>query len=98
MSVLLIAEHNNKQLKPFTLNAVTAASQIDADVHAVVIGQNCGDASKMLSELPLVKALGVSRDNNFWVFDQDQQALKKLSGKLELISNSGNLINITSKS
>ena len=55
MSVLLIAEHNNKQLKPFTLNAVTAASQIDADVHAVVIGQNCGDASKMLSELPLVK-------------------------------------------
>ena len=29
MSVLLIAEHNNKELKPFTLNAVTAASQID---------------------------------------------------------------------
>ena len=50
------------------------------------------------SELPLVKALGVSRDNNFWVFDQDQQTLKKLSSKLELISNSGNLINITSKS
>ena len=33
MSVLLIAEHNNKELRPFTLNAVTAASQIDADVH-----------------------------------------------------------------
>ena len=32
MAVLLIAEHNNKELKPFTLNAVTAASQIDADV------------------------------------------------------------------
>ena len=27
MSVLLVAEHNNKELKPFTLNAVTAASQ-----------------------------------------------------------------------
>ena len=55
MSVLLIAEHNNKELKPFTLNAVTAASQIDTDVHGLVIGNNCGDAAKALSELPLVK-------------------------------------------
>ena len=55
MSVLLIAEHNNKELKPFTLNAVTAASQIDADVHGLVIGNNCADAAKALSELPLVK-------------------------------------------
>ena len=55
MSALLIAEHNNKELRPFTLNAVTAASQIDADVHALIIGQSCGDAAKALSELPLVK-------------------------------------------
>ena len=55
MSVLLIAEHNNKELRPFTLNAVTAASQIDADAHALIIGQSCGDGAKALSELPLVK-------------------------------------------
>jgi len=55
MSVLLIAEHSNKEVRPFTLNAVTAASQIDTDVHAVVIGQSCDVASKALSELPLVK-------------------------------------------
>ena len=55
MSVLLVAEHNNKELKPFTLNAVTAASQMDTDLHAVIIGNNCGDAAKKLSELPLVK-------------------------------------------
>jgi|TARA_B100000614_G_scaffold188195_1_gene169161 electron transfer flavoprotein alpha subunit len=55
MSVLLIAEHNNKELRPFTLNAVTAASQIDGDVHAVIIGQNCDEAAKSLSELPLIK-------------------------------------------
>jgi len=55
MSVLLITEHNNKELKSFTLNAVTAASQIDADVHALVIGNNCADAAKAASELPLVK-------------------------------------------
>ena len=55
MSVLLIAEHNNKEIKPFTLNAATAASQMDTDVHAVIIGQNCSDAAKALSELPLIK-------------------------------------------
>ena len=55
MAVLLIAEHNNKELKPFTLNAVTAASQIDAEVHAVIIGQGCDGSAKALSELPLIK-------------------------------------------
>ena len=55
MSVLLIVEHNNKELKSFTLNAVTAASQIGTDVHALVIGNNCGDVAKATSELPLVK-------------------------------------------
>jgi len=55
MSVLLIAEHNNKELKAFTLNAVTAASQIDTDVHALVIGNNCTDVAKAASQLPLVK-------------------------------------------
>ena len=55
MAVLLIAEHNNKELKPFTLNAATAASQIDVEVHAVIIGQNSESVVKKLSELPLVK-------------------------------------------
>ena len=55
MAVLLIVEHNNKELKPFTLNAVTAASQIDAEVHALIIGNNSAEATKALSELPLVK-------------------------------------------
>ncbi len=55
MSVLLIAEHNNKELRPFTLNAATAASQIDADVHAIIIGHDCGEVAKALSKLPLIK-------------------------------------------
>ena len=36
MSVLLIAEHNNKEIRPFTLNAITAASQIHTDIHVLV--------------------------------------------------------------
>ncbi len=55
MSVLLIAEHNNKELKAFTFNAITAASQVDGDVHALLIGNNCADVAKSLSEIPLIK-------------------------------------------
>jgi electron transfer flavoprotein alpha subunit len=55
MAALLIVEHNNKELKAFTLNAATAASQIDGEVHALVIGNNCADAAKAASELPVVK-------------------------------------------
>lgn len=47
------------------------------------------------ANLPLVEAIGMSRDNNFWVFDQDEQALKKLDTKMNVLSNSGNIINIT---
>ena len=55
MAVLLIAEHNNKELRPFTLNAVTAASQIDEDVHALIIGHNSDEATKVLAALPAIK-------------------------------------------
>ena len=55
MAVLLVAEHNNTELRPFTLNAATAASQIDDEVHAVIIGQNSEPAAKKLSQLPIVK-------------------------------------------
>ena len=41
MSVLLIAEHNNKEIRSFTLNAITAASQIDTMFMSLLIGKNC---------------------------------------------------------
>ena len=46
MSVLLIAEHNNKEIKPFTLNAITAGAQIDTDLHVLLIGNNCGEVAR----------------------------------------------------
>ena len=55
MSVLLIAEHNNKELKPFTLNAISAASQINEDVHVLVLGSNSDSVAKSISEVPNVK-------------------------------------------
>ena len=46
MSVLLIAEHNNKELKPFTLNVINAATKIDEDVHVFIMGHNSDPVAK----------------------------------------------------
>ena len=55
MSVLLIAEHNNKEVKPFTLNAISAASQINDEIHVVVIGSGSDEVAKSISQVPNVK-------------------------------------------
>jgi electron transfer flavoprotein alpha subunit len=41
MAVLVIAEHDNVELKDPTLNTVTAAAEIGGDVHVLVAGSNC---------------------------------------------------------
>ena len=65
MSVLLIAEHDNKEVKPFTLNAITAASQIDQDLHVLVIGYNADAVVKFISEVPNVKKI-IHVDNEIY--------------------------------
>ena len=65
MSVLLIAEHNNKEIKSFTLNAITAASQIDEDLHVLLIGHNADEVAKSLSLVPIVKKV-IQVDNEIY--------------------------------
>jgi electron transfer flavoprotein alpha subunit len=65
MSVLLIAEHNNKEVKPFTYNAITAASQIDQDLHVLLIGHQADSVAKSLSEVPNVKKV-IHVDNEMY--------------------------------
>ena len=55
MSVLVIAEHDGKQLKPGTANAVTAATKMGGDVTVLVAGHQCGDAAKAAAKLAGVK-------------------------------------------
>ena len=55
MSILIITEHNNKEYKPFTLNAISAASKINEDVHALVLGSNSDAVAKSISEIPNIK-------------------------------------------
>ncbi|MCL1623255.1 FAD-binding protein [Moraxella sp. Tifton1] len=52
MTVLVYAEHDNKELKNATLSAVTAAAQISDDIHVLVAGfnaQNVADAASQVS-------------------------------------------------
>ncbi|WP_374682023.1 electron transfer flavoprotein subunit alpha/FixB family protein [Accumulibacter sp.] len=45
MAILVIAEHDNSSIKPATLNAVTAAGKIGAEVHLLVAGSACAPAA-----------------------------------------------------
>ena len=55
MSILLIAEHNNIEVKPFNLNAITAAAKINEDIHVGVLGSNSDGVAKYMSECQNVK-------------------------------------------
>ena len=65
MSALLIAEHNNKEVRPFTLNAITAASQIDQDLHVLLIGSKADEVAKTLASVPNVKKI-IHVDNEIY--------------------------------
>ena len=55
MAVLVIAEHDGKQLKPGTANAVTAAAKMGGDITVLVAGHQCGEAAKAAARLSGVK-------------------------------------------
>ena len=65
MSVLLIAEHDNSNLKVFTLNAISAASKIDADIHVLVAGNQCENVAKEVASIPVVKKVLYSDSPNY---------------------------------
>ncbi len=46
MTALVIAEHENGQLKPSTLNTVTAALQTSSEVHVLVAGAGCASLAQ----------------------------------------------------
>ena len=55
--ILVIAEHNNNNLKSFTLNAIEASSQISEDIHVLVAGSNFDNVLKELVSIPKVKKI-----------------------------------------
>jgi len=51
MTILIIAEHDNKSIRPSTLNAVAAASKIGGDIHVLVAGGDCAAAGQAASQI-----------------------------------------------
>ncbi|MBI1300355.1 MAG: electron transfer flavoprotein subunit alpha/FixB family protein [Alphaproteobacteria bacterium] len=51
MTILVIAEHDNNELKPSTLNTVGAASKIGGDIHILVAGSNCGAIAEAAAKI-----------------------------------------------
>jgi len=49
-STLVIAEHDNNQLTPITLNAITAANQMGGEVSLLVAGSQCANVVSQLAQ------------------------------------------------
>jgi len=64
MSLLVIAEHDNAGLKAATLNAVTAAAKIGAqlgtEIHVLVAGANCGAVAEQAAKVAGVAKVKVA--------------------------------------
>ena len=55
MSILVVAENSNKEIKSSTLNSINAASKINDDIHLVVIGNQCEEVAKKAALIEKVK-------------------------------------------
>ena len=77
MSTLVVAEHDNQELKGATLNTVAAANAIGGDIDILVAGSNCGNVAEAASQV-----LGISK-----VLVADQETYKN-----SLAENLGNLV------
>jgi electron transfer flavoprotein alpha subunit len=51
MAILLLADHDNKDLSDQTAKALTAASEIGGDVHVLVAGKGCKSAADAAAKL-----------------------------------------------
>ena len=51
MTCLVLADHDNANIKPATLSAVTAAQQVGGDIHVLVAGQGCAGAAQAAAKI-----------------------------------------------
>ncbi|MEZ2623385.1 electron transfer flavoprotein subunit alpha/FixB family protein [Paenalcaligenes hominis] len=63
MSILVIAEHDNVELKSATLNTVAAASQLGNDVHVLVAGANATTVAEAAAQIQGVTKVLLAEDD-----------------------------------
>jgi electron transfer flavoprotein alpha subunit len=65
MSTLVLAEHDNRQLKGATLNTVTAAAQLDNEVHVLVAGSGCRPVAETVARVKDVSQIKIVDDPRY---------------------------------
>lgn len=60
MSILVIAEHNNQQLNPATLGALSAASQLGEVIDVLVAGCDCQIVARQVAAIPTINKVVVA--------------------------------------
>ena len=55
MSILILAEHNNEEIKSSTLNTISAASKISSDIEVLVVGSNTEGICNEISNYQNIK-------------------------------------------
>jgi electron transfer flavoprotein alpha subunit len=62
MATLVLAEHDNKELKPATLNAVSAAERLGGDVHVLVAGSGARGVAEAAAQVAGVSVVLLADD------------------------------------
>jgi electron transfer flavoprotein alpha subunit len=57
MSILVIAEHDNNELKVATLNTVAAANEIGGDIEILVAGSECENVANQAAQIPGIQKI-----------------------------------------
>ncbi len=65
MTCLVLAEHDNAELKASTLSTVMAASQIGGDIHILVAGSGCGAVGEQATKVEGVGTVKVADDARY---------------------------------
>jgi len=65
MSILVLAEHDNKNLKSSTLSTITAASKINDNIDVMVIGFECDELINKLKNVKYVKKIIVVDNSKY---------------------------------
>ncbi len=62
MAVLVVAEHDNVEIKSATLHAVTAAAELDSEIDVLVAGEGCGGVAEAAARIAGVAKVLVADD------------------------------------
>ena len=65
MSIIVLAEHNNDELKSATLSAINAASNIDDKIDILVVGSECQNVVNTLKKIKIIKKIIVVDDPKY---------------------------------